>query len=348
VLEELRLLNIFHPILMAVCRYFWIQCLYQYVPDGLIGLIACNLSLRMVIPKVPEKKSSDNLSEKTTAFDFWKSREAILEKVVKLHDKIDHAQAKGESNEYLIRKILDKFLPPKYGIVEGFLIDHRGQQSRQTDIIIYDKFSHPYLFFDEPDKPHNFIPIDSAVATIEVKTTLKDSVDEAFNNIRTSREQLELLNPLGAPATWGEHFYMGHPSAFIFAYKSGWSKSSSIKNAVRKKIREMNIPTRSVFDLVYVQDKDVTLGWVYDYEGSKFLVRPCDHWKTPLHLTEITAGDSNSEKRLGLFHFLAQVIKFVSWFQVFPRVDVLLYHYGPPVKIQYKTDEDPTLIPEND
>jgi hypothetical protein len=295
-------------------------------------------------PKVPQKKPS----EETTAFDFWKSREDLLEKGVKHHDKINHAQAKGELNEYLIRDILGKYLPPKYGILEGFLIDHKGEQSKQTDVIIYDKFSHPYLFFDELDKPHNFIPIDSAVATIEVKTTLKDSVDEAFINIRKSREHLELINPLKVPATWGAHFYTGHPSAFIFAYRSGWQKTSSIKNAVRKKIREMNIPTRSVFDLVYVYDKDVTLGWVYNFENSEFLVRPCDHWKTPLHLTEITSGDPRGEKRLGLFHFLAQVIKFVSWFQVFPLVDHLLYHYGPPVKMQYRTEENPTLIPEKE
>jgi hypothetical protein len=96
--------------------------------------------------------------------------------------------------------------------------------------------------------------------------------------------------------------------------------------------------------LIYVHDKDVTLGWVFGIEGTQLLVRPCDHWDKPLHLTEIILDNETGTERLGLLQFLSQVVTFVTRFQV-PQLDWLLYHYGPPVRMKYNTDDEPILTP---
>ncbi len=293
--------------------------------------------------KLPEEESAEELSKSQRHYLEHNRaiRESWLKHTAALNDEIEQSQAKGESNEAIIRQLLEKYLPPKYGIAEGFLIDRKGNQSKQTDVIIYDQFAHPYIVFDTrdgSDKSNRFIPIDSAVATIEVKTTLKGKLTEAFHNIQSTRRDLELIHPLVTPAQWGDHYYTGHPTAFIFAFRSGWSKPEQIKKTVRSRITQSHIDPKSFFDLLYVHDMDTTIGWVFGYERSQFLVRPCDHWDKPLHLTDITSDDQT--ETLGLSHFLSQVITFVTRFEV-PPLNWLLYYYGPPVKMKYNADEKP-------
>jgi hypothetical protein len=271
-------------------------------------------------------------------------RERWLRMKARWNDEFEHMQAKGESNETVVRKLLREYLPEKYGVTEGFLIDRKGRQSKQTDVIIYDRFSHPFVFFEAPDdsdETHKIIPIDSVIATIEVKTTLKGHLEEGFKNISYSRANLMAINQLMMPAQWGEHFYTGSPSSFIFAFRGGWANRESIKNSVRSAIKNARIDPKHLFDLLYVQEEEVTLGWVYGFERDRFLVRPCDHWQKPLYLTEITPGDSEG---LALYHFLSQVAVFVTRFQL-PELDRLLYHYGPPIEMNYSTDEEPVLVP---
>jgi hypothetical protein len=307
--------------------------------------------------KLPEEESKDETSKETEAIEsahFLKKnrawRESWLESEAAMNDVIVQNQAKGESNETIIRKLLEQYLPPKFGIVEGFLIDRNGVQSKQNDVIIYDRFSHPYIVFEtleESKKTNKFIPIDSAVATIEVKTTLKGKVRDAIDNIHSTRTELKLIRPLVTTASWGEHYYIGWPTSFIFAFKSGWKNTKSIKKAVRTNIKRAQINPKSFFDLIYVHDKDVTLGWVFGYERTQLLVRPCDHWDKPLHLTEIILDNETGTERLGLLHFLSQVVTFVTRFQV-PQLDWLLHHYGPPVRMKYNTDDEPILTSMNE
>lgn len=141
-----------------------------------------------------------------------------------MNKEFQQNQALGETNEKIVRKLLLKYLPSRYGVVEGFLVDRRGIQSNQTDVIIYDQLTQPSVVFEnlvEDEVTDRLIPIDSTVATIEVKTTLQGKIGEAFKNIYNTRTNLELIRPLVIPASWGEHYYLGQPTAIIFAFKGG-------------------------------------------------------------------------------------------------------------------------------
>jgi len=299
--------------------------------------------------EVPEHDPIDVPPEESSAIDRpnyleynREAREAWFRIFVHLNDAIEQHQAKGGTNEDIVRTMLENFLPPKYDIVEGFLIDHRGVQSKQTDVIIYDRFVHPNPLFNEPGKNEThsrFVPIDLAVATVEVKTVLKDKIRDAFDNIRHTRMNLDPINLNVIPSGIGDMMITGYPTSFVFALSSGWARTSSIKDAIRKEVMRERIQPKSRFDILYVHDRDVTVGWTPGKGWSSFLVRPCDHWLTPLHLTEIVPDDQTGNGLLGLAHFLSQVVLFVTRFS-FPTLDRFVYYWGPPVKMKHNADDE--------
>src|SRR5205809_3844987 len=80
-----------------------------------------------------------------------------------------HQGVKGDGNEGILRDLLIRFIPKKYGIGTGVVIDRFGNQSRQCDIVIYDTFLYPALL----SLAHvHLFPVDTVYATIEIKTTL--------------------------------------------------------------------------------------------------------------------------------------------------------------------------------
>lgn len=98
-----------------------------------------------------------------------------------INSLFEHQGLKGEGNEAVLRELLIKFIPKRYGVGTGVVIDQYGKPSRQIDIIIYDTFLYPSLL--SLTSVHLF-PVDLVYATIEVKTTLtSQTAKEAINNI---------------------------------------------------------------------------------------------------------------------------------------------------------------------
>ncbi|MEL0652161.1 DUF6602 domain-containing protein [Algibacter sp. TI.3.09] len=92
-----------------------------------------------------------------------------------------HNGMKGDGNESAIRDLIEKFIPKKYGIGSGIVIDKNGNQSRQCDIIIYDNYNYPELLSMSTAK---FYPVDIVYAVIEVKTALDSEKSKiAIQNI---------------------------------------------------------------------------------------------------------------------------------------------------------------------
>ena len=56
-----------------------------------------------------------------------------------------HQGVKGAGNEGVLRDLLIRFIPKRYSIGTGIVIDRFGNQSRQCDIVIYDTFLYPSL-----------------------------------------------------------------------------------------------------------------------------------------------------------------------------------------------------------
>lgn len=143
-----------------------------------------------------------------------------------------HQGVKGEGNETLLRDLLRRFIPQRYGIGTGVIIDRFGKQSKQIDIVIYDKFLYPSLL---SLATVHFFPVDIVYATIEVKTTLNSgSANEAIANI-TSVKALEIIPDHFLISELGGSFSVvdyapNHPMGFVFAYSCEAQQGETFKN----------------------------------------------------------------------------------------------------------------------
>jgi hypothetical protein len=112
-----------------------------------------------------------------------------------LNRLIPQTVEKGTANENALRNLLVKFLPKRYSIGSGIVIDKDGNYSRQVDIIIYDSDFHPELF--SQGAAASLFPADVVYATIEIKTTLtKDEMTKAMENVASVKRLNFIKSPI--------------------------------------------------------------------------------------------------------------------------------------------------------
>ena len=99
-------------------------------------------------------------------------------------EDLEHKGIKGKVREIGIGKILERFLPTNLKVGNGNIQDWNGNQSNETDLIVYNKDILPPVLFDEN---LGIYPIESVVYAIEVKSTSKrrevETTIEKFNNL---------------------------------------------------------------------------------------------------------------------------------------------------------------------
>jgi len=126
-----------------------------------------------------------------------------------------HPGMKGAGSEQLIRTFLRKYLPQRYRIGQGKVVDCQGTESRQVDVMIIDSATAVPLYVDD----ENWImPIESVYATIEIKTTLSSkSMSDAIDNMLSVR-YLEI--PSNSIMQAEEYLLEKHriPFGYIFAF----------------------------------------------------------------------------------------------------------------------------------
>ena len=90
----------------------------------------------------------------------------------KIHasSKLGHRLTKGELRELFLSDLLRPFLTHQFGLGSGIIVNQRGKESRQTDIVIYDKSIIPPFI---KESHIGVYPAESVLATIEVKSNLR-------------------------------------------------------------------------------------------------------------------------------------------------------------------------------
>lgn len=100
--------------------------------------------------------------------------------------EIEHRVVKGTSREEIIINFLKQYLPLKYSIETGIIIDSNGYQSNQQDIIIYDNNVTPRFLNYKSEK---LVPIESVRCVLEIKSELNtEELKKAFTNIYNTRK----------------------------------------------------------------------------------------------------------------------------------------------------------------
>ena len=108
-----------------------------------------------------------------------------------LPKEISHALTAGEAREYALRRLLKDYLPQRIEIDNGFIIDTSGRQSRQIDIVIYDR-TVATIFNVEGAK---YFPCETVIAVGQVKSDIdsREDLRNALDNIE-SVKQLDRSN----------------------------------------------------------------------------------------------------------------------------------------------------------
>lgn len=99
-------------------------------------------------------------------------------------------KSSGDEVEDLIREKISLFIPERYLVKQGHIVNSEGKVSNQLDIIIFDRLNTP-KFFESKDNTV-FYPIESVLAIGEIKKTLrpKDLI-EFGKKIRYLKEDMK-------------------------------------------------------------------------------------------------------------------------------------------------------------
>ncbi|PSB53792.1 hypothetical protein C7B67_01730 [filamentous cyanobacterium Phorm 6] len=94
---------------------------------------------------------------------------------------------KGSAREHTARVQLVKLLPAHVSMGTGLLIDSYAGQSKQQDIVIFERDFYPvYSINDAPDV--TYFPIEGVIANGEVKSSVnKKDLFKALDNIRSAK-----------------------------------------------------------------------------------------------------------------------------------------------------------------
>lgn len=91
-----------------------------------------------------------------------------------------HPGAKGDGSELKWKEMLFEFLPSRYQVSKGFVVDSSGWRSEQIDVIIHDRVFSPLLW---EDGGYLYVPAESVYAVFEVKQ------DHSLDDIKYAGEK---------------------------------------------------------------------------------------------------------------------------------------------------------------
>lgn len=238
-------------------------------------------------------KKQDKLMNTEIAERYYHAVWARIEsEVLAINGLFNHQGVKGSGNERVLLDLLRKFLPKRYAIDTGVVVDRNGNQSKQCDIVIYDALNYPELLSLTSAK---FFPVDFVYATIEVKTTLDaQKTLEAADNIR-SVQSLDYIKQSfrQSPTTPIEELNnntvlleikdTSAPIGIIFSYFTDTSNFDTYKNWFKPSIDGIGPSHIFAMDqgILFDTAKNEVFGLLSPYiEGDAYHTREDGHIKT--------------------------------------------------------------------
>ena len=165
-----------------------------------------------------KETQSQNVKLKEIAEGVFGSLQADLQK----SKPINHSATKGEGSECAWIKLFEDYLPKRYCIASGIVVDSTGATSDQIDCLIFDGQFTPKII---PQDRILHIPVEAVYAAFEVKQNInKEHLKYAAKKVQSVR----CLQRTSAPYT-GDG--LGRPKKELFnilggllAEKIGWKK----------------------------------------------------------------------------------------------------------------------------
>lgn len=170
---------------------------------------------------------------------FTHEQRALEAKIDAAHATITHNGVMGDVIEsQWIHEFLKHYLPDRYAVSSGIVIDSEGATSDQIDIAIYDNQYTPALL---SQGDHRFIPAESVYAVLEVKPKMEGNIQYAAEKAASVRKLHRTSIPIRHA---GKDPYppkaLHHIIAGIVSRETGWKNglgdtfksnlSSTLKN----------------------------------------------------------------------------------------------------------------------
>ncbi|MBX9344674.1 DUF6602 domain-containing protein, partial [Morganella morganii] len=158
------------------------------------------------------------------------SRIKTLKQEFAVNRNVKHQGVKGGLNEVELINIIKDVIPRKYEISKGIIENSSGEQSNETDIIIYDnEILPPYI-----NNELAFVPVEAVRYNIEVKSSL------TAKELKTTIEKFRKFRSIG-----------GHSPTVLFAFSSNAKKNE----LSRYYDSDVNFLTNPAISVLCISDK---------------------------------------------------------------------------------------------
>jgi hypothetical protein len=161
--------------------------------------------------------------------------QVLAKKLEQSVHSITHHGVMGEVNEQHFIEVLRRYLPRRYGVSRGIVIDSRGATSDQIDIVIYDPQYTPTIL---DQQEHRYVLAEAVYAVLEVKPEInRETLQYAADKARSVR----VLERTSIPIVHSDQAKPTPPKALfpiiagLVAINSGWKQglhSSSFRQGL--------------------------------------------------------------------------------------------------------------------
>ncbi len=167
-------------------------------------------------------KSLSNENGAQYLFEALYAEQKVLACQLELSKKsITHDGVMGEVNEQLFISLFAKYLPNRYNISSGIVIDSNGKTSDQIDMVIYDRQYTPALL-DQHN--HRFIPAEAVYCILEAKPKIdKTYLEYASRKAQSVRRLTRTTVPIHHAGGTYPPKKLFNIIAGIIAIDSGWT-----------------------------------------------------------------------------------------------------------------------------
>ena len=107
-------------------------------------------------------------------------------KLITARDGISHPTTLGDTSEVNWIEMFQNYIPTRYTVDKGHVLDSQGNISDQIDVVIYDRHYSPFFFNEGGAK---YFPAESVYAVLEVKQELdKENINYAGKKAASVRQ----------------------------------------------------------------------------------------------------------------------------------------------------------------
>lgn len=137
----------------------------------------------------------ERLDRKPTVHELMLAKQAELEAALSSNRRImPHEGEKGAAAELRWRDMLASYLPRRYSVRSGFVIDHADGVSQQIDIIVHDAQYSPFLF---QAGTSCFVPAESVYAVFDAKQEIsKETIEATGKKVESVRKLDRTSGPI--------------------------------------------------------------------------------------------------------------------------------------------------------